>query len=295
MGIFNNHDGHASLLPDMRTIAGLLFLALILLGPNGRTEDFTVSSFPLSESVSPHKPHPHFRRPSPGTSWQIQLSGEIDTSFDVQVYDIDLFDAPQTVIDALHHKGRMVVCYFSAGSWEDWRPDADEFPESVKGHDLTGWPGEKWLDIRRRDVLGPIMRARLDLAERKRCDGVDPDNVDGYANNTGFALTAEDQIDFNRWIADEAHARHLSVGLKNDLDQVKVLEPYFDWALNEQCFEYEECDALVPFVQNRKAVLAVEYDGNPEDFCAEAFAMGFDRLQKHWDLDAWRMDCRDYR
>ena len=133
---------------------------------------------------------PTWWRPAPGISWQIQYTGALDLSFDVQMYDLDLFETSQTVIDELHAADRRVVCYFSAGSWEDWRPDAGQFPESVLGNELEGWPGERWLDIRRMDILGPIMAARLDLAAQKGCDGVDPDNVEGYANDSGFALTA---------------------------------------------------------------------------------------------------------
>lgn len=42
------------------------------------------------------------------------------------------------------------------------------------------------------------MQARLDLAVQKGCDGVEPDNVDGYQNNSGFPLTAQDQLAYNR-------------------------------------------------------------------------------------------------
>lgn len=108
------------------------------------------------------------------------------------MYDIDLFDTPQEIIDELHSQGRVVICYFRAGSWEDWRPDADQFPDSVKGNNLSGWEGERWLDIRRLDVLGPIMRARMDVAVQNGCDGLEPDNVDGYSNYTGFDLTVAD-------------------------------------------------------------------------------------------------------
>jgi hypothetical protein len=90
----------------------------------------------------------------------------------------------------------------------------------VLGKDLEGWPGEKWLDVRRLDVLGPIMQARLDLALQKRCDGVDPDNMDGYQNESGFPLTSQDQLAYNIWIAGQAHASGLAVGLKNDLGQI---------------------------------------------------------------------------
>jgi hypothetical protein len=246
-----------------------------------------------SPSPSPTPAPSGVWHPKPGTSWQWQLQGTIDTSQNVQMYDIDLFDAQQSVIDQLHAQGKKVICYFSAGSWEDWRPDAAQYPDQVKGKN-NGWAGEKWVDIRRLDLLGPILDARLDLAVSKGCDGVEPDNVDGYTNKTGFPLTYQDQITFNTWLAQEAHARNLSVGLKNDLDQIMDLLPHFDWALDEQCFQYNECSLLVPFIQAGKAVFGVEYEGDPSQFCPEANSMQFDWLKKNLDLDAWRVDCRSY-
>ena len=80
--------------------------------------------------------------PSPGTTWQWQISGNVDTSIDVDMYDIDLFDVPRTTIDQLHADGRIVICYFSAGSYEDWRPDADAFGSNLLGQPLGDWDGE---------------------------------------------------------------------------------------------------------------------------------------------------------
>ena len=231
-------------------------------------------------------------QPPPGTSWQWQLSGEIDPTLDVQMYDIDLFDTPQEVIDRLHAQGRVVVCYFSAGTYEDWRPDRDSFPVEVLGKPLPDWPGERWVDIRRIDLLGPIIFSRLDSAAQKGCDGVEPDNVDGYANDTGFPLGYADQLAYNTWLAGQAHSRGLSVGLKNDLGQIGDLLPYFDWTLNEECFTYNECELLSPFVAAGKAVFGVEYELNPVNFCPQANALNFDFLKKDWELDAWRLACR---
>ncbi len=231
-------------------------------------------------------------QPAPGTSWHIQYVGALDTSPDVEMYDLDLFDTPPETIANLQAAGRVVICYFSAGSWEDWRADAGDFPQIALGNDLAGWPGEKWLDIRRLDLLGPIMAARLDLAAQKNCDGVDPDNVNGYTNPTGFDLSPQDQLAYNIWLAGQAHQRGLSIGLKNDLDQIETLEPYFDWALNEACFSYDECDLLLPFIQNGKAVFGVEYDLAASEFCPQANAHNFDFLQKNWNLDAWQVACR---
>jgi len=203
-----------------------------------------------------------------------------------------MFDTPSSLIEQLHAQGRKVVCYYSAGSWESWRSDADQFPDFIKGNDLDNWPGEKWLDIRRLDVLSPIMEARLDKAVKKGCDGVDPDNVDGYANETGFPLKPQDQIAYNKWTAKAAHLRGLAVGLKNDLDQIQELLPYYEWALNEQCFQYNECGLLLPFIQTGKPVFGIEYQGKPSEFCPQANSKGFDVLKKRLDLDAWRVACR---
>jgi hypothetical protein len=231
--------------------------------------------------------------PAPGTSWQWQLSGTIDTSFAVDMYDVDLFDTPQATIDALHAAGRGVICYVDAGSWEPNRPDAAQFPAAVQGKALVGWPDEKWLDVRAPQVRA-LIDARFDVAVTKRCDGVEPDNVDGYQNDTGFPLTANDQLAFDAGLAADAHARGLSVGLKNDLDQIGDLLGDVDWALDEQCFQYSECDLLAPFVTAHKAVFEVEY-GAPSlatTICPMANARDFDTLIKNLALDAPRTACR---
>jgi len=231
-------------------------------------------------------------KPSPGTTWQWQLNGEADTSIDVQMYDIDLFDVPVELIGSLHREGRTVVCYFSAGTYEDWRPDQADFPPQVLGKTLPEWPSERWLDIRQLEQLAPVLISRLDLAVQKDCDGVEPDNLDGYDNDSGFPLTYADQLAYNIWLAEQAHARGLSVGLKNDLDQVFDLQPYFDWALNEECFTYQECDRLSPFVDAGKAVFGVEYSLEPADFCPQANTLDFDFLHKERELGTWRLACR---
>lgn len=235
--------------------------------------------------------------PKPGTSWQWQLTGTIDTSVDVAMFDIDLFEAPQSVIDSLHSKGRIVICYFSAGSREDWRPDASDFNSSDYAKGLAGWPGENWLDVRSANVRA-IMKKRLDLAVSKHCDGVEPDNVDGYANDTGFPLTEANQLDYLGFLSTESHARGLSVGLKNSVDLAAQLVGSFDWALNEECLSYKECGSLKPFISAQKAVFHVEYVDQQSQgaakqaaTCGDASIQGFSTLIKTWDLDAWRLSC----
>ncbi len=273
----------------VRGLHGLVLVAAVLTGCKpSPTKPATADEGRTSTPVSPGP-----WQPKPGTSWQWQLSGTIDTSLPVAMYDIDLFDAPDDVLATLRARGIRIVCYFSAGSHEDWRADASEFPAAAIGAPLDGWPGERWLDIRSPNVR-TRMRARIARARQRGCDGVEPDNVDGYANQSGFPLTAADQLDYNRFLAREAHALGLSIGLKNDLDQVPQLVGEFDWALSEECVAHDECAALAPFIAANKAVFHVEYGAAAlaTTVCPKTNALRFDTLIKNLDLDAWRVACR---
>ena len=251
----------------------------------------TVALLPAGRSTSAE---PTWWQPTPGTSWQIQLNGSPDITVDAEVFDVDLFDTPQGKIDALHERDRRVICSFSAGSREKWRPDADRFPAKAVGKPLDGWPGERWLDVRS-DAVRRIMRQRLDLAVEKGCDAVDPDNVDGYTQDTGFPLRAADQLDYNRFLAAEAHQRSLAVGLKNDVEQIPQLIDAVDFTVNEECFKYRECDAVAAFVEAGKPVFQIEYGGSRKarQICPKATAAGFETLIKRLALDEWRIVCAE--
>jgi hypothetical protein len=251
---------------------------------------FTVANAPAPPPPPPPPPTGGYWTPAPGTTWQWQLTGTLDTTVPAAVYDVDGFATTADQVAVLHAQGRKVICYLSVGSWEEWRPDAASFPASVKGKS-NGWPGEKWLDIRRIDILGPIMTARFQMCRDKGFDAIEPDNIDGYTNSSGFPLTASDQATYNRWIADTAHSLGLSVGLKNDVDQIAALQPSFDWALNEQCYQYAECGGYASFVAAGKAVFIAEYQGSLSTICPKARAAGFSVIKKRLELDAWREAC----
>ena len=237
--------------------------------------------------------------PQVSDTWQWQLTGALNTTYDVSVYDVDLFDTPAEAIAALQGQGRAVVCYFSAGSSENWREDFSAFTEADMGSALDGWDGERWLDTRSENVRA-IMRQRMELAAQKGCDGVEPDNVDGYQNDPGFALTSETQLDYQMFIAATAHEFGLRVGLKNDVDHVAALAGLYDFAINEECHEYQECDVYAAFLLKGKPVFNAEYedhflentDGARDRLCASAQAQGLHTLVLSWDLDdSYRFSC----
>jgi hypothetical protein len=233
--------------------------------------------------------------PAPGLTWQWHLSDPpVDTSVDARVYDIDLFDNDAAVVEELHGRGRMVIGYISVGSWEDWRPDKGSFPLEVLGKDYEGWPGEKWLDIRQIDLLAPIMRRRLDLCKAKGFDAVEPDNIQIHDNATGFPIIYKDQLKYAGWLADEAHARGLAIGLKNASDMVRDSLSFFDFSITEDCFYEGWCEEVLPFIQAGKPVFAAEYTDTGVDFsaaCAWGRAHNISFIQKNRILTAFRNTC----
>lgn len=280
----------------MRTIFFLLLLTFLVGCGSSSNED--VNSKLFNSRVGPITVGAWYK-PETDTSWQWQLQGVVNTSYAVDLYDIDLFDSNESLIESLKNDGKRVICYFSAGSYEDWRGDKDDFPQSALGNRMDGWEGEKWLDISNEE-LAPIMIARLDLAVQKGCDGVELDNMDGYMNNTGFRLSADDQLGYNKFMANEARKRGLSVGLKNDIDQIIELEPYYDFNINEQCHAFNVCDKMQPFINANKPVFNAEYkqeyvnnsSGERDIMCAEAISLKFKTLVLPSGLDdSFRYSC----
>jgi endo-alpha-1,4-polygalactosaminidase (GH114 family) len=249
--------------------------------------------------------------PKPGISWYWQLQEKVDTSVDAEVYDIDLFDNTKQRVEELHKKGRKVICYINVGAYEDWREDSNKFttdgekpkpdesnldPKIVgKRYEKEGggyWEGEYWLNIKEEKVRN-LMKERFEECKHRGFDGVEPDNIDSYypPNKTGFNITKEDQIDYDKWLVKTAHDLGLSIGLKNDPDNVEDLVDAFDWALTEECFAQNWSEKMKPFIDKGKAVFAAEYIGqmNPTTFtdavCNQAQKMKFSAILLNPELN----------
>jgi hypothetical protein len=219
-----------------------------------------------------------------------------------QVYDIDGEYNTKATVDYLHSQGKKVICYFDAGVYETYRSDASAFPKSVIGSPDNGWDGSYWLDIRQVDILKPIMQARMQMCKDKGFDSIEPDEITNWSNNPGFPITYQDQITYNRDVASWAHAVGLSIGLKGDLEQAHDLVSNFDWSLNEECFQYNECTTvnnsggpgadgkdypgLQLFVQQNKAVWVAEYkaftDAKWSSICATS-------QQQHFNTSEFKL------
>lgn len=285
-----------------RKLLTFLLLSFFLIGCQSASEVLTpastmeTSTAPMKDTASPTsdaQAATDWWRPIVGLTWQWQLTGKLNLDLQTDVIDVDL-DVGKSVIDYYHGKGTKVICYISVGSYENWRTDANQFPDQVLGKDYEGWSGEKWLDIRRIDLLAPIMLARLDECAAKGFDGFEPDNMQIWDNDTGFPLTYEDQLKYALWLADEAHKRGLAIGQKNAPDQTKDLVNVYDFAITEDAFYYKWAEDMLPYINAGKPVFAAEYTDLPgdfSDFCKQSKQLNFSTILKKRGLDAWIQTC----
>ncbi len=195
---------------------------------------------------------------------------------------------------------RKLVCYTNCGAYEKghWNESIIEPVRSeLVGATMAGYPEENWLDIRRLDVMRRLIQDKFTKAADLGCDAMLCDNVEAWTTGTdgqddkalrlyreqgvealkafaaenvkartGFQISYEDQIAYNRMLAEEAHGRCMGIGLLNDVFQIPELAQEFDFALNEQCHHCGWCDLYKPFVAAGKPVLHLEFHDN-EGFC----------------------------
>ncbi|MEV0232115.1 endo alpha-1,4 polygalactosaminidase [Nonomuraea sp. NPDC050786] len=236
------------------------------------------------------------------------------------VFDIDLYAAEEVAgnnktlntaaVKAIHAKGAKAICYIDAGSIEDFRPDYKEFTDwdASHGKSLLGkqysdeFPNERWANINndkgQRDFLLKMMAARVDRCAQAGFDGVEFDVVNAHEEGkkvTGWTITPATQLVYNRALAALAHGRGLSVALKNDLSQAEELVSSFDYAVNEECFQHDECSDLNVFIKAGKPVFHVEYATSPSSFCAKSKTLKFSSLKKPSDYSLYDKPYRPCR
>jgi hypothetical protein len=258
-------------------------------------------------------------QPTVGAKFQITLSRGIGNGWftrnvapgSADVFDLDLFDTPKSLIQQLHAQNKRVVCYFSAGSSESWRTDYAQLQAKDMGDQLRDWPREQWLDIRSADIF-KIMQARIKLAAEKGCDGIDPDNIDASGDEGrrggGFQvpLTSKDSVAYVQKLAAEAHQYGLAMGLKNAEGLLPQVSKDVEFAVNEQCAMYSGCRSYQQFLNSGKPVFHIEYasysitNGTginliPEPGQFQLQQMTTEQLQQFYCLQAPATGTRNFR
>ena len=225
--------------------------------------------------------------------WQLQ--GKVTPATGTKVVDSDLFDTPARQVATWREQGLYPVCYINVGAFEDWRDDGSDFPEDVIGAAYDGWEGERWLDIGQYRAFSHIIEARLDLCASKGFLAVEPDNIDGYDNETGFDFSRDDQIAYLHWLIRQAHQRGLAIGQKNTPDLVGDLVDNMDFALLESAWRDDFLEDFIPYRNQNKPVFAVEYreDGATlAKICGDIKQLGFVGMVADYDLSGHIESCR---
>lgn len=237
-------------------------------------------------------------KPAAGISfdWDLDDIRGSDTFYSA-VVDVDAFTTSAETVAALHAAGKKVIAYISVGTLEDDRPDASLLPKEVIGKTYDEWPHEKWIDIRQIDKLDAWLNERIAMIVEKGFDGVEPDNMDGYDNETGFAISIDDTKKYADYLIELMHKNGLSIGQKNIADLTAEYAAKFDWALTEDAFQQGWQNSMTQYIQLNKPVFAVEYTDVTTQItfentvCPKARAMGFTTILKKRGLDKWTYKC----
>jgi len=224
-----------------------------------------------------------------GMRLQYQLQGALDQTVDADLFVVDLFETTSAVVAQLHARNRVVVAFVSAGSYEPWRPDVSSLPASVRGEPLARYPDELWLDVRASSVR-QLLTGRLALARDKGFDGVLLVSLDAYLTESGFELTATDQLEYSLWLAQQAAARGLSAGISSDWAHAGQLANDYDFAIHLNCLANGRCAELAPYRERGHAVFDLETSRDP-GLCDEATDASLSVSLKNASFDAWLMVC----
>lgn len=225
-------------------------------------------------------------------AWDWHLTEVDPPKAGVQIFDTDPDLVTPGQVAALKAAGIYTICYVSVGTVEDYRTDVADFPAHVIGKRYGDWPDERFLDIRRHDVLLPLMAARFARCKAMGFDAVEPDNLDLHEARSGFDISAADVVAYVSALRRETQRLGLGLGQKNVPELTPQLEPMLDFILMEGCFQHGFCDAAKPYVAAGKPALDVEYNQRRRAAaCAEADRLGVSMIFKRLDLDPWRRTC----
>ena len=254
----------------------------------------------------------------PGLAGLPPTTGGYPAPGSANIWDTDLFQDSNTaragiptggspVVRALHASGKYSICYIEAGAYQTTFPDDSDFAASDYGdkarrYRMKGYPNEWWLNIAgfRNYVAGhgstltgaavniaAALNRRIGWCALEGQDAIEPDDLDGYANQGdtgvtggGWHLSRPDSAGFERWLAHDAHAHGLAIFQKNDPPDAAADVAIFDGMIIEECNYYRDpCSGpggdATPYLNAGKPVLDAEYIGDgetPAKFCSRDVA-----------------------
>jgi hypothetical protein len=195
-----------------------------------------------------------------------------NASFDYQIGEAYTPPSGVTVVsrdhDAAAAPGIYNICYVNAfqaqtadASW--WKTNHNDLLLHDKNGNLVidkDW-NEILLDYStaaKRSALTAIVGGWIDQCASKGFKGVEPDNLDSYTRSKSL-LTESQAVAYAASLSSYAHGKGLAVAQKNDADlsTANARSAGFDFAVAEQCADYDECQSYTATYGNH--VIVIEY------------------------------------
>jgi hypothetical protein len=170
--------------------------------------------------------------------------------------------------DASPAAGLYNICYVNAfqaqtedASW--WKTNhPDLLLHDAKGNLVID---KDWNEIlldystaTKRAGLTAIVGGWIDQCASKGFKGVEPDNLDSYTRSKNL-LTESEAVSYAASLSAYAHGKGLAIAQKNDADlsTANANRAGFDFAVAEECADYDECQNYTATYGNH--VIVIEY------------------------------------
>ena len=242
--------------PRLRTLGIVVHLALLMVACSSSSLGKTA---PTAGESAP--PVPDFELPEANAEFDYQLSGASAPPAGVAVVVRDRTAAPAP--------GLYNICYVNgfqtqpaeAEFWLEEHPDL--LLRDADGARLVDpeWPDEFILDpttADKRERLGTIVGGWIEGCAEAGFQAVEIDNLDTFARFPE-AISQDDAVDYARTLVDRSHAAGLAFAQKNAAELLdRREEMLLDFAVVEQCNEFEECDDFAEVYGGH--VFMIEYD-----------------------------------
>jgi hypothetical protein len=196
-----------------------------------------------------------------GAKFDYQLGGDYTPPAGVTIVTRDSTGTPAA--------GLYNICYINAFQtqsedkkfWLTKHPSLVLRTKSGKPIFDPGWPDEMILDVStatKRAKIAAIQDTTIDLCMTKGFNAVEFDNLDSYSrSHKKFTLSAD--ISEAMLLTAHAHSDGLAAGQKNTTELGSKGKDVigFDFAMAEECYKYDECDAYTSVYG--ASVIDVEY------------------------------------
>jgi hypothetical protein len=207
-----------------------------------------------------------------GTTASAWAPPPANASFDYQIGEPYTPPAGVTVVsrdhDATAASGLYNICYVNAfqaqtdaASW--WKTNhPDLLLHDAKGNLVID---QDWDEIlldfstaAKRAALTTIVGGWMDGCASKGFKGVEPDNLDSWTRSKNL-LTESEAVAYAGSLVSYAHGKGLAVAQKNtaDLSTANARQAGFDFAVAEECADFDECQNYTATYGNH--VIVIEY------------------------------------